>query len=88
MVFANILAQVVFPIPLGPQNKYACAICLLLIAFFNVFVVEACPTTESKFTGLYFRAETIKLSIQKQSNKLTISCLGQILRTVPKQIQR
>jgi hypothetical protein len=25
MVFANILAQVVLPTPLGPQNKNACA---------------------------------------------------------------
>jgi len=63
MVFARILAQVVFPTPLGPQNKNACAKCLFLIAFFKVFVMDACPITLSKVEGLYLRAETMKLSI-------------------------
>ena len=33
------------------------------MAFFNVDVIEDCPTTESKVVGLYFLAETIKLLI-------------------------
>ena len=59
MVFAKIRAQVVFPTPLGPQNKKAWARCSLLIAFFKVDVIESCPTTESNVVGLYFLAETI-----------------------------
>jgi hypothetical protein len=39
MVLAKILAQVVFPTPLGPQNKNACANWLLLMAFFKVVVI-------------------------------------------------
>src|SRR5262250_2927400 len=34
IVLASILAQVVFPTPLGPQNKNACASWLFFIAFF------------------------------------------------------
>src|SRR5690606_9939863 len=63
MVFAKIRAQVVFPTPLGPQNKNACASCLLWIAFLRVDVMWRCPTTVSNVAGRYFRAETIKLSI-------------------------
>ena len=63
IVFANILAQVVLPTPLGPQNKNACASWLLLMAFFKVVVICACPTTVLKFCGLYFLAETINFSI-------------------------
>jgi hypothetical protein len=36
MVFANNLALVVLPTPLGPQNKNAWARCLFLIAFLSV----------------------------------------------------
>ena len=39
IVFASILAQVVLPTPLGPQNKNACASWLLVMAFFNVVVI-------------------------------------------------
>src|SRR5512138_1854768 len=39
-VLANILAQVVLPTPLGPQNKYACARWSFWTAFFNVLVIE------------------------------------------------
>jgi hypothetical protein len=38
MVFAKIRAQVVFPTPLGPQNKYACANLFVAMAFFKVVV--------------------------------------------------
>src|ERR1035437_2892873 len=41
IVLAKILAQVVFPTPLGPQNRYACARWLFLIALFSVFVIES-----------------------------------------------
>ena len=57
---ATILAQLVFPTPLGPVNNNACANFLLEIAFLSVDVIVCCPTTSSKFTGLYFRAETKK----------------------------
>src|SRR6202007_737343 len=63
MVLAKIRAQVVLPTPRGPQNKKACAKCLLFIAFFNVLVMELCPTTVSNVAGRYLRADTIKLSI-------------------------
>ena len=33
--FAKILAEEVFPVPLGPQNKYAWEIRLSSIAFFR-----------------------------------------------------
>ena len=63
MVLAMILAHVVLPTPLGPQNKKACAKVLVLIAFCNVDVMAFCPTTLSKVTGLYFLADTTKLSM-------------------------
>ena len=48
MVFAKILAVVVFPTPLDPKNKNACAKWSFLIAFFKVVVMDDCPTTVSK----------------------------------------
>jgi hypothetical protein len=63
MVFARILAQVVLPTPLGPQNKKACASWLFFIAFLSVVVICDCPTTVSKVWGLYFLADTMNLSI-------------------------
>src|SRR4029079_15935159 len=63
IVLAKILAQVVFPTPLGPQNKNACASWLFLIAFFNVVVMCPWPITVSKVCGLYFLAETTNLSM-------------------------
>jgi hypothetical protein len=64
IVLAKILAQVVLPTPLGPQNKKACASWLFLIAFFSVVVMCACPTTVEKFCGLYFLADTTNLSMR------------------------
>ena len=63
IVFAKIRAQVVFPTPLGPQKRKACAKCLLFIAFFKVLVICTCPTTVSNVAGRYLRADTTKLSI-------------------------
>jgi hypothetical protein len=65
IVLASILAQVVFPTPLGPQNKKAWARWLFLMAFFKVVVMGICPTTVSKVAGRYLRAETMKFSIRK-----------------------
>src|SRR5687768_16837884 len=44
IVLASILAQVVLPTPLGPQNKNACANWLLFIAFLKVVVICSWPT--------------------------------------------
>ena len=63
MVLAKMRAQVVFPTPRGPQNKYACARCLFTMAFFNVVVIDDCPTTLSNVIGRYFRADTINSPI-------------------------
>lgn len=65
--FANILAQVVFPTPRGPQNKNACATCCDLMAFLRVETIASWPTTVLKVDGRYLRAETIKFSISKLS---------------------
>ena len=62
---ARNLAQVVFPTPLGPLNRYAWASFLPVIAFFRVVVSASCPTTEWNVAGLYFLAETIKVSMNK-----------------------
>ena len=59
IVFAKILAQVVFPTPRGPQNRYACASFPLWMAFLSVVVSDFCATTDSKLSGRYFLAETI-----------------------------
>jgi hypothetical protein len=64
MVLARIRAQVVLPTPLGPVNKNAWASWLFLMAFFKVLVMWLWPTTVLKVEGLYFLAETIKLSIK------------------------
>lgn len=71
MVFAMIRAQVVFPTPLGPQNKKACANVLFRMAFFKVVVIDCCPTTVSKVAGRYFLADTMKFSIKSQNKEST-----------------
>src|SRR5690348_8480878 len=63
IIRATMRAQVVFPTPRGPQNRSACASFLLSMAFLSVVVMCSCPTTSSKPSGLYLRAETTKLSI-------------------------
>ena len=59
IVLAKIRAQVVFPTPRGPQNKYAWASFWVAIAFFSVVVSARCPTTDSNVEGRYLRADTI-----------------------------
>jgi hypothetical protein len=74
MVFAKILAHVVFPTPLGPVKRNAWAKCWFKIAFFSVVVICDCPTTVEKCWGLYFLAETTKFSIRMQDKiKLVFS---------------
>ncbi len=60
ITFANIRAQVVFPTPLGPQNKNDWASLSFLIAFLRVVVILFCPTTSSNLAGRYLRADTMK----------------------------
>ena len=50
---ANIFAVDVLPVPLVPENKYACPILLFFIWFFKVFTICSCPTTSSNVLGLY-----------------------------------
>jgi hypothetical protein len=76
IVLARILAQVVLPTPLGPQNKKACASWLFLIAFFKVVVMCDCPTTVLKFWGLYFLAETMNLSINSCEHQISDFLFG------------
>ena len=52
--FAKILAQEVFPVPLGPAKRYAFAIRFNSIAFESAFTRLSCPTTSLKLCGLYF----------------------------------
>ena len=59
IALAKMRAQVVLPTPRGPQKRYACASFPLLTAFFSVVVRADCPTTETKDTGRYLRADTI-----------------------------
>ncbi len=59
MVFAKMRAHVVFPTPLGPQNRYACASLPVAMAFLSVVVNAPCPMTELKFVGRYFLADTM-----------------------------
>src|SRR4029078_4140262 len=63
IVFAKILAQVVLPTPLGPQNKNAWASWLFFMAFFKVVGICDCPTTVENIWGRYLRADTMNLSI-------------------------
>ena len=50
---ANNFATVVFPVPRGPQNKYACAIFFSSIACFNVVIIASCPATSLNVCGRY-----------------------------------
>jgi len=52
---ARIRAVVVFPVPLGPQNKYAWAGFPADSAFRSVRQMWSCPMTSSKVWGRYFR---------------------------------
>ena len=63
MVLAKILAALVFPTPLGPQNSYAWASWPLAIEFFSVLTMFSWPTRDPKESGLYFLAETIYCDI-------------------------
>ena len=47
--FAKIRAHVVFPTPLGPQKRRACARLSFFIAFDKVLTIASCPITSSNF---------------------------------------
>ena len=59
IIFAKIRAVVVLPTPRGPQKRYACASCPLLIEFDSVLAIVSWPMSVSKESGLYFLADTI-----------------------------
>lgn len=63
IVFAKIRAALVFPTPLGPQNRYACANWPLRMEFLRVLTILSWPMSDSKESGLYFLAETIYCDI-------------------------
>src|SRR3989338_4311059 len=55
---ARIRAQDVFPMPRGPQNRYAWARRLVSTAFLRISVIWLWPISSSKFSGRYFLART------------------------------
>ena len=59
IIFAKIRAVVVLPTPLGPQNRYACASCPLLMELDSVRAILSWPSRVSNESGLYFLADTI-----------------------------
>ncbi len=58
IAFANIRATVVFPVPLGPENRIAWATRPNEIALVKVRVTCSCLITWSKVCGRYLRART------------------------------
>src|SRR5574344_1101997 len=64
---AKILAIEVFPTPRGPQNRYACANCPLMMELRRVVAIFSCPIRESNVFGLYFLADTMNCSIPYKS---------------------
>ena len=56
---AKILAVDVFPVPLGPENKYAWAYFCSFIEFFNISTTFFWPINESNPSGLYLRYKTL-----------------------------
>ena len=59
IVFAKILAVVVFPTPLIPVKMNAWANLPLLRELLNVLTSESCPISSLKSFGLYLRAKTL-----------------------------
>ena len=57
--FAIILAVEVFPLPLKPENKYACDNLFESRAKDNVCETVLWPTKSSNLWGLYFKANTL-----------------------------
>jgi len=51
---ANTFADVVFPVPLPPLNKYAWPTLFDIIWFLSVLVICSCPTISSNVCGLNF----------------------------------
>ena len=53
---ANILAELVLPLPLSPENKYACPNLSLSSARESELAMMSWPINSLKFLGRYFRA--------------------------------
>ena len=70
IIFAKIRAVVVFPTPLGPQNRYAWASCPRFMEFDRVLAITSCPIRVPKDSGLYFLADTIYSLIDCKYNKI------------------
>ena len=51
---ARMRAAVVFPVPRGPQNRYACATRPWLTACRSVCTTASCPDTSAKRWGRHF----------------------------------
>ena len=60
--FDKIFAQVVFPVPREPVNRYAWAICPERSSFFRVSVTCGCPTTSANTLGRHLRYNTWYIS--------------------------
>ena len=56
---ANILAILVLPVPLVPQNRYAWPIRSDVIWFFSVCTIGSWPFTSSKETGRHLRYNAV-----------------------------
>src|SRR3989338_7347553 len=52
---ARIRATLVLPVPLPPENKYACAIFLFFIEASSTRTTRSCPRTSPHPCGLYMR---------------------------------
>ena len=52
---ANILASVVLPVPLVPENRYAWATRFCVTAFFSMVTTLSCSTTSSNVRGRHLR---------------------------------
>ena len=51
----RIFAQLVFPVPREPQNKYAWDILSFDTSYLRISVILSCPHTSSNVCGLHFR---------------------------------
>src|SRR5699024_12622005 len=58
IVLAKILAALVFPVPRGPENKYACENFSLAIASCKLCVIDFSSTTSENFRGRHTRYNT------------------------------
>ena len=84
IAFARILAMVVLPVPLGPENKIAWATLPDIIALDKVWVTCSCFTTSLNICGRYLRASTrydIKLFPEYQLKTVWLRDLNTEIKT-------